>query len=61
MMLMYVRGSLCETFMVNIVVTYRRFTSWKMQPSKNRTIGFNGRQLPPISQSMRWLSVMLVR
>ena len=32
LMLRYVRGSSCGTFVVNIVVTYRSFTSWKIQP-----------------------------
>ena len=57
LMLRYVCGSSCGTFMVNIVVTYQSFTSWNIQPPCYRTISFNGHPLSPISSVMREFSV----
>ena len=45
--------------MVNIVVTYRSFPSWKIQATRYPTIGFNGHTLTHISSFMRGFSMYI--
>ena len=49
-------GSSCGTFMVNIVVTYWSFTSWKIQPH----VTAYRHQLPPIISLMCGFSVYIL-
>ena len=57
-MLRYVCGSSCGTFMINIFVTLRSFTSWKIQPPVTGQPALTDTHSPNISSLMRWISVL---